>query len=160
MTSTAVLRLIQIAIVLTASTAIPAGAQGSNGWLISPTEAVEYKGEAGFNEPPALRPRASVPVIEIVKPEPLLDLKLKAPFSIAVLFKGQDDAPIVPATFKVLYGAFKLDITNRITQFVTVTPGGFTLDNARMPSGKHRLTLQVQDEKQRMAERELRVEVE
>ncbi len=162
------------AIVLIAACAHSAWAQGINGtdisvksatqrsddWLISPAEAVEFKGEAGFFEQPALRPRATVPMIDILKPEPSADLKVKAPFAISVLFKGQNDAPIDPATFKVLYGAFKVDITNRITKYVAVTKEGFTLDKAQIPSGKHRLTLQIQDDKQRIAERELRVEVE
>ena len=60
----------------------------------------------------------------------------------------------------MLYGAFKIDITARITKFVKVTTEGFNLENAQIPVGKHRLTLQVQDEKQRVAERELRFEVE
>ena len=77
-----------------------------------------------------------------------------------MLFKGQADTPIDPSTFKVMYGAFKIDITSRITKFVTVTKDGFALENAQIPPGKHRLTLQVLDEKQRLAERELRVEVE
>jgi hypothetical protein len=59
-----------------------------------------------------------------------------------------------------MYGAFKLDITGRITKFVQVTKEGFTLEKAQIPPGKHRMILQVQDEKQRVAERELRVEVE
>ena len=75
-------------------------------------------------------------------------------------FKGQRDSPIDPATFKLMYGALKVDITSRVTQFVTVTKDGFSLDNARVPPGRHRLTLQVLDEKQRVAERELRIEVE
>ena len=129
-------------------------------WLISPAEALSYQGEGGFNEQPALRARAVVPQIDILKPEPVADLKVKAPFAIAVLFKAQNDAAIDPSTFKVMYGALKFDITSRITKFVKVTPAGFSLDNAQIPVGKHRLTLQVQDEKQRVAERELRVEVE
>lgn len=129
-------------------------------WLISPAEALSYQGEGGFNEQPALRARAVVPQIDILKPEPVADLKVKAPFSIAVLFKAQSDAAIDPSTFKVMYGALKFDITNRITKFVKVTSTGFSLDNAQIPVGKHRLTMQVQDEKQRVAERELRVEVE
>lgn len=137
-----------------------AGAEPPGGWLISPAEAVQYRGEEGFNAEPALRPRAAVPAIDIVKPEPTADLKVKAPFAIAVLFKSQGDSPIDPSTFKVMYGAFKIDITNRITKFVTVTREGFSLENAQIPPGKHRLTMQVFDEKQRMAERELRVEVE
>ncbi len=175
-----------LAIVFIAACAVSAGAQGTNGskskeklagqysgggirgalpvvadgWLVSPAEALEYKGEDGFNEQPALRPRAVIPLIDILKPEPAPDLKVKAPFAIEVQFKSQVDAPIDPATFKVLYGAFKIDITSRITKYVKVTPDGFTLENAKIPVGKHRLTLQVQDEKQRVAERELRIEVE
>lgn len=129
-------------------------------WLISPAEALSFQGEAGFNEQPALRARAVTPLIDIIKPEPVADLKVKAPFAIAVLFKAQSDAAIDPGTFKIMYGAMKFDITSRITKFVKVTPAGFSLDNAQIPAGKHRLTLQIQDEKQRVAERELRVEVE
>ena len=130
------------------------------GWLVTASEALEFKGEEGFNEQPALRPRAVVPLIDILKPDPVADLKVKAPFAIAVQFKGQADAPIDPATFKVMYGAFKIDITSRITKFVKVGKDGFSLENAQIPVGKHRLTMQVQDEKQRVGERELRVEVE
>lgn len=162
------------AIVVVAACALPCWSQAQNntlntqlalatvadGWLVSPAEAREFKGEEGYNEPPALRPRAVVPLIDILKPEAVADLKVKAPFAIAVLFKSQADAAIDPATFKVMYGAFKIDITSRITKFVKVTKDGFSLENAQIPSGKHRLTMQVMDEKQRVAERELRVEVE
>jgi hypothetical protein len=134
-------------------------AQLPDGWLVSAEEAREFQGEEGFNQTPAVRARAVIPLIDILKPEPAADLKVKAPFAIAVHFKGQNDTPIDPSTFKVLYGAFKVDITSRITKFVNVTSEGFALDKAQIPVGKHRLTLQVQDEKQRMAERELRIEV-
>lgn len=130
------------------------------GWLVDAGEALEFQGERGFNEPPALRPRNLMPLIDILKPETAPDLKLKAPFAISVQFKSQPDAPILPSTFKVLYGALKVDITQRITKFVQVTPAGFSFDEARIPPGRHRLILQVQDGKQRLAERELRIEVE
>lgn len=163
-----------LAITLIAACAMSAGATGMNGindsasalpavpegWLVTPAEAIEFRGEEGFYAQPALRPRALVPQIDILKPEPVADLKVKAPFAIAVLFKSQADAPIDPATFKVMYGAFKIDITSRITKYVKVNKDGFSLENAQIPVGKHRLTLQVQDEKQRVAERELRLEVE
>ena len=150
-----------ITVVLFSACSFAAHAQAApTDWLISPAEALSYQGEGGFNEQPALRARAVMPQIDILKPEPVADLKVKAPFAIAVLFKAQGDAAIDPSTFKVMYGALKFDITSRITKFVKVSPTGFSLDNAQIPVGKHRLTLQVQDEKQRVAERELRVEVE
>jgi hypothetical protein len=141
-------------------TVAPVRAAGPEALLVSASEAAEYKGQAGFDEPPMLRMRAVVPLIEILKPEPVADLKVTPPFAIQVQFRGQPDAEILPETFKVLYGALKLDITSRITKYVKVTADGFNLENAKIPPGKHRLTLQVEDSKQRVAERELRVEVE
>lgn len=129
-------------------------------WLVTPEEAQRFRGEDAFNEMAALRPRAAVPVIEIVRPELVGDLRVKAPFPIAVVFRGQADAAIDPRTFKVMYGALKIDITSRLTGYTRVTPEGFTLDQANIPAGRHRLTLQVMDEKQRLAERELRLVVE
>lgn len=142
--------------------AVPLGALrlGSGHWLVTPAEALTYQGEEGFNESPALRPRALMPVIDVIRPAATSEIKVKTPFAIEVQFSGQPDSQVNPATFKVFYGAFKLDITNRITKFVKVTESGFTLDNAQIPLGKHRLTLQIQDNKQRVAERELRFEVE
>ncbi len=130
------------------------------GWLVTAEEAQRFRGADAFNETPALRPRAAVPLIDIVKPELASDLKVKAPFPISVIFRSQNDAAIDPRTFKVMYGALKIDITSRLTGFVQVTREGFTLDKANIPAGKHRLTLQVMDDKQRVAERELRLEVE
>ena len=140
--------------VAAALSAVPAG------WLVSAAEARDFRGEEAFDEAPALRARALVPMIDILRPEPAAELKVKAPFAITVQFRPQPDAPIDPATFKVMYGAFRVDITARITKFVKVTPDGFSLENAQIPVGKHRLTLLVLDEKQRAAERELRFEVE
>jgi hypothetical protein len=129
-------------------------------WLVSPAEALEYQGEEGFNERPALRMRSVIPMIDILQPQPGAEIKVKAPFTIAAQFTGQVDAPIDPSTFRVLYGAKKFDITGKITQTATITREGFKLENAQIPVGKHRLILQVQDEKRRIAERELRLEVE
>ena len=129
-------------------------------WLIQPDEAVRYQGEAGFLAQPSLRPRAQVPVIDVLQPDLVPDGKLKSPLSIAVAFKPQPDSRIEAGTFKVFYGALKFDITSRLAQYTQVTDAGFKLDNANIPKGRHRLTLQVQDDKQRLAERELRIEIE
>ena len=150
------------ALICTLAGTLPAAAQSeaAGGWLITGAEAQAFRGEAGYYEAPALRPRALVPEIEILKPEPAPDLKVKAPFAIVVEFKAQSDADVDPGTFKVLYGALKLDIPSRITKYGPVSKDGFALENAKIPPGKHRLTLQIQDTKQRVAERELRIEVE
>ena len=129
-------------------------------WLVNPSEAEQFQGEAGYLAQPALRARSVMPLIEILQPDALPEGKLKAPFPITVAFRAQSDAQIDVASFKVLYGALKFDITSRLTQYTQVSAEGFKLDKANIPKGKHRLTLQIQDAKQRMAERELRIEVE
>lgn len=129
-------------------------------WLVHPDEVVKFEGEAGYMAPPGLRARAVMPLIDILQPEPVPDGKLKAPFAIAVAFRPQNDAPIDVSSFKVLYGGLKFDITSRLSQYTQINADGFKLDKANIPKGKHRLTLQIQDAKQRMAERELRIEVE
>ncbi len=138
----------------------PAQTAASPSWLIAPEEALQYQGEAGFLAPPSLRPRAAMPQIEVLQPDLVPDLKLKSPLSIAVAFKPQADARIEVGTLKVLYGALKFDITSRLAQYTQISAAGFKLDNANIPKGRHRLTLQIQDDKQRVAERELRIEVE
>ena len=151
-------KLQQLALTCALVSATAAGAQGL--WLVNPAEALQFQGEAGYAAQPALRARSVMPLIDILQPEALPEGKLKAPFPITVAFRAQNDAPIDVHTFKVLYGALKFDITSRLTQYTQVSEEGFKLDNANIPKGKHRLTLQIQDAKQRMAERELRIEVE
>lgn len=143
-----------------AQPATAASPEATGTWLVSPAEVQDFQGMQGFDEPPMLRAKSAIPSIEVLRPEPMGDAKVKAPFAIAVKFRGEPDAVIQPGTFRVLYGALKLDITGRITKYVKVEADGFTLDNAKIPVGKHRLILQIQDDKQRLAERELRFEVE
>lgn len=137
-----------------------AQAMAQDNWLVNPAEAVQFQGEAGFLAQPGLRPRAAMPLIDILQPEALPDVKVKSPLAIAVAFRPQLDAHIDVSSFKVLYGGLKFDITSRLAQYTRISEEGFKLENANIPKGKHRLTLQIQDTKQRLAERELRIEVE
>jgi hypothetical protein len=149
---------IQVLALFMACAAGPVLAQDN--WLVSADEALKFEGEAGFMAQPGLRARSVMPLIDILQPESVPDGKLKAPFAISVAFRPQNDAPIDVSSFKVLYGGLKFDITSRLTQYTQVNAEGFKLDKANIPKGKHRLTLQIQDAKQRLAERELRIEVE
>jgi hypothetical protein len=132
----------------------------AEGVLLTPDEVQQFRGAEGFDGPRPLRMRAALPTIEVLQPNAMGDQKVKAPFPITIKFKARDDAPIVPSSFKVLYGGLRMDITSRITKFVKPTEEGLTFDKAQIPAGKHRLFLVVEDAKQRVAERELRIEVE
>jgi hypothetical protein len=131
-----------------------------DGVLVTGAEAQEFMGEAGYNEAAPLRPRGVIPSIEILQPLPEADLKVRTTFAISLQFRSQADAAILPASFRVLYGANRVDITSRIVNFAHVTAQGVILAQVKVPPGKHKLVFQVEDEKQRVAERELRFEAE
>jgi len=141
---------------------LAASAQSASGIveLVTPAEAIAYQGALGYAQESEVRMRGAAPGIDVLAPQPAADLKLKAPFAIDVRFQPLADAAIVPGSFRVLYGALKLDITSRVARFVQPTPTGFTLDKVQIPAGRHKVVLQVQDERQRLAEKELRFEVE
>lgn len=129
----------------------------ADGVIVTAAEAKEFQGEAGYYQPLPLRPRSVRPSIEVTRPQP--GTRLTSPFALAVRFHGIQ-APIEPASLRVLYGAEMVDITQRITQVAQVGPEGFVIEQAQFPPGKHRLTFQVRDGRNRIAERELRLEVE
>ena len=60
-------------------------------------------------------------------------------------FAVTSPATIKPETFKVLYGAFQIDVTQRLLSAAKVTAQGMSVQEASLPSGKHKLHLSVED---------------
>jgi hypothetical protein len=46
-------------------------------------------------------------------------------------------------SLKILYGAFKLDITDRVKKEAKVLPDGIQIASANLPIGSHKLVIQV-----------------
>lgn len=131
-----------------------------DGVLVTGAEARDFMGEAGFNETAPSRTRSLVPAIEILQPQPGADRKVATAFPISVRFRSQAGAAMVPSTLRILYGANRVDITSRIVKPGQVTPQGFSAGQVQVPPGKHLLVFQIEDERQRVAEVELRFEAE
>ena len=99
------------------------------------------------------------PVIAVVDAE-ALSQPVKNPFSIEILMQAQRDAELNYASFKALYGAFKIDITDRLLKEASKTLTGLKIANVRIPSGRHKILLRVSDSKGRTAEKEIAFKVE
>jgi len=99
------------------------------------------------------------PAIQVVDPQSL-DLPLKNPFKMEVLFKPQQGATLDFASFKALYGVLKLDITDRLLKEATKTPTGIKLANVDVPSGRHKLLLSIKDSQGRFSAKEIIFKVE
>lgn len=127
-------------------------------WLVTPDEAARLRAAV---DAPLWWPKAAAdaPAIEVLKPQLAGDAPLASPLAIELSFRAAADAAIDVASFRVFYGAFQLDVTQRLLKSVAVRPEGLRVEQAAIPAGSHRLLLQIADTRQRVATRELRFSV-
>lgn len=126
--------------------------------LVTEDEAKRYNTDMGSVVAPMSVPANVIPAIEVVNPQ-IMAGPLPSPVSIELTFRT-DGAAIDMKSFQALYGALKLDITDRIMEKAKVTASGLKIDNAQIPKGTHRLFLAVSDVKGRRTDRELRIQVQ
>ena len=110
--------------------------------LVSEAEA-KASIEAGGLPTPRSSPQPGAPRIELLSPD--VKKPISVPTKIEVKFSGNPPAEPKPETFKALYGAFKIDITQRLLGVAKVTKEGITVSDASLPSGKHQLLLSLTD---------------
>ena len=99
------------------------------------------------------------PAIQVIDPQSL-DVPLKNPFKMEVLFKPQQGATLDFTSFKAFYGFLKLDITDRLLKEATKTPTGIRLANVDVPSGRHKLLLSIKDSQGNFSAKEIIFKVE
>lgn len=97
------------------------------------------------------------PKIELVSPK--LDSTISSPTQIQLKFLPKNPATAKPETFQILYGTFRIDITERLLKVATVTPQGINVPEAKLPNGKHKLFLNVQDSDGRVGSRLIEFEI-
>jgi hypothetical protein len=103
-------------------------------------------GEVSCHSAPAAAATAGAnPQIKILAPT--LDKPLNAPIDIDVQFVPAGATAIRPETFRVCYvGFLTMDITQRITDRVAVSPTGIKVTGAQLPSGHHHLLMLIADQ--------------
>jgi hypothetical protein len=105
----------------------------------------------------ALAPK-DAPLIELFAPK--LATKISSPTPIELKFQPMPPSAVKPDTFRVLYGAFELDITKRILNVAQVTESGVFVQEANLPKGKHKLTMVIEDTAGRRGSKSIEFEVQ
>jgi hypothetical protein len=109
----------------------------------------EYQSElSARSTAPALVPRAadfSAPTITVVKPD--RSKPIQPPVDIEVRFQAAQGASINVSSLRVSYGVLRFDITRRILDApgVQISASGLRASGARIPSGSHKLVIEVAD---------------
>jgi hypothetical protein len=112
--------------------------------------AQEYQSELSARATPgaAITLRAAdfdAPIITVIKPD--RSAPIQPPVDIDVHFKAAQGASVNIASLKIMYGFLKLDITKRILNApgVQVSADGLKASGAQLPSGSHKLAIEVAD---------------
>jgi len=104
-----------------------------------------------------IAPEKDAPIIEVISP--VISGAISSPTPIQMVFRANQPFNIKPETFKVLYGAFEIDITKRITGKAKVTEQGLQVAQAELPKGRHKLLISVQDTNGRVGIKAIEFEV-
>lgn len=99
------------------------------------------------------------PRIEVLSPDLAVVSAIESPLGIRVKFQAMGGKEILPESFRTYYGAFRIDITERLLKATKVTKEGIQVDKAELPTGSHRLFLKIEDNADRIGEREVKFTV-
>ena len=88
-------------------------------------------------------PDKDAPRIEVIAPN--LTVPVTSPTPVQLIFEATPPTTVKPETFRVLYGALQIDITQRLLSSARLTAQNLSVDEASLPAGKHRLHLSVED---------------
>ncbi len=118
------------------------GAAAQRVMLITPEEASASQAAGGLIAPRSA-PQPGAPQISLVSPD--VSKPVGAPTPIELRFLVTPPAEVRPETFRALYGAFRIDITQRLLGVAKVTKDGISVGEAVLPSGRHQLALMITD---------------
>lgn len=156
------LRLIKLAGLAWAASAMPSLAQTTGKarapWLIT---AAEWRQERATPAPPSPKfsPAPGAPKLELLQPRPGPET-LASPFDIQLRWNAEGEARIEPQTLRIRYGWMGLDITQRVLAQAEVTSEGLRIRKAALPSGEHKLSVEIADSLQRVGQRQFEVRVQ
>lgn len=156
------LRLISLAGLAWAASAMPSlaqtGSKARGAWLIT---AAEWHQERATPAPPSPRfsPNPGAPRLELLQPKPGPET-LASPFDIQLRWNAEGEARIEPQTLRIRYGWMGLDITQRVLAQAEVTAEGLRIRKAALPSGEHKLAVEIADTLQRVGRRQFEVKVQ
>ena len=126
------------------------------GLLVSEQEASASRAAPQLNARTARVPDA--PQIDIIAPD--IKGSITSPTVVQLRFKPVSPAVIKPESFKALYGAFRIDITSRLLKVARLDGEGLTVEGAQLPSGSHRIALEIEDSAGRVGTQLLSVTVQ
>jgi len=119
------------------------GIRGANAWPLVTRQQSQRENAAPHNETAPAPSRSGAPTIRIVEPD--ITRPVRSPVNIRIGFHAAPNARIAVNSLRVRYGFLGIDITRRILAHATPTPSGVFVEDAELPRGRHKVTIQIAD---------------
>ena len=126
-------------------------------WLVSPEEFIELGANESDNYQPLSSVNSNGPVIELMQPN--IAEQVTTPIDIVINFlPGASQAqPNMKSLIIALKGIITIDITKRLKPFINGTT--LNVQDAKIPKGKHRILVMIQDQQDNYSERLIKIKV-
>ena len=118
--------------------------------------------EARDNAAPHLRQSGTsavqgAPVITVTQPD--FSRALSNPMTFDIQFRAAPGSTINPSTFQAKYGWLGINITSRLLDHATRTTNGLFAANVNVPTGNHRISVSIADNRGRVGTRVVNLHV-
>ena len=120
------------------------GVHRASAWSLVTGQQLQRENAAPHEQAASARARSGAPTIRIEEPD--TTKPIKSPVKIHLRFHAAANARIEVNTFRVRYGFLGIDITSRILAHARPTRSGVFVENAELPRGQHRVTVQIADD--------------
>ena len=97
------------------------------------------------------------PIIGLLRPGD--GKKFKTPIDIELKFEAADGSEIDLGTLKITYGTLGIDVTERVIENAILTETGLISENAKLPVGKHKLTVTISDTAGRVGKKRFKFQI-
>ena len=119
------------------------GIRRASAWPLVTRQQVQRENAAPRGQAAPAPTRSGAPTITIEQPD--ITRPVRSPVNIRIRFQAAADARIEVNTLRVRYGRLGIDLTRRILAHARPTPSGVFVEDAELPRGRHRVTIQIAD---------------
>ena len=119
------------------------GIRRANAWPLVTRQQLQRENAAPHEQAAPGPTQSGSPTIRIEEPD--ITRPVRSPVRIRISFQAAANARIVVNSLRVRYGFLGIDITRRILAHARPTASGVSVDDAELPRGRHKVTIQIAD---------------
>jgi hypothetical protein len=119
------------------------GIRRASAWPLVTRQQLQRENAAPHNQTAPAQSRSGAPTIRIDEPD--IANPVRSPVNIRISFQAAANARIAVDSLRVRYGSLGIDITRRILAHARPTQSGVFVEDAELPRGRHRVTIQIAD---------------